>query len=68
MEKAYSAYVCFEVKGFGGSWLDDSGLIVTISVDDPSILGFWVDDQPGLVTQRMWKNSFWQLALVGTTW
>ena len=24
--------------------MDDSGLIETIQVDDPSVFGFWVDD------------------------
>ena len=44
IDQAYLAFVCFVVAGFGCSYMDDSGLIVTIWVNDPSFLGFWVDD------------------------
>ena len=35
--------VCLVVIGFGDSWVDDSGLIVSW-VNDPSSFDFWVDD------------------------
>ena len=36
--------VCFDVRFFGSSSIDDLGLIDTIWVNDPSNFGFWVDD------------------------